>query len=147
MAPKKSKTVKKAGKAPKATKAKKSTKAAPDYLKIIWGKITTPTGTFKDAICVDRAVREWNWKESTPIVQHSPGITKELVESLMKPNTSVVILSRGFDGVLQIAFDYQAWGRSKGVEVHALLSPAAAKMYNQTLSKKRHVLALLHSTC
>ena len=125
-----------------------------DFLKIEWGKITTSDGMcFKDCIAKGYVCTEWNWKVTG--TKHNPGIQiSDLNYSkyvAIDANTKYLILSRGYDLVLQVNQIVIDYARSKNITVYVLESGEAIKKYNELLKENIYneniVVGLFHSTC
>jgi len=88
--------------------------------------------------------REWDWSETG--TRHVPGIQPADVTELIERGSTVIVLSRGMDLVLQTCPETLELIRSKGIAVHVEETRAAVVLYNQ-LAEEHNVGGLFHSTC
>jgi hypothetical protein len=121
------------------------TKDSPQVKKISWGSLVTEDGTrFKDAKLFPGGAREWDWAETG--TSHSPGIQFEDIRELIDHGATVIVLSQGMNGRLQVAPGTLDRLKQLGIGVHVLPSKEAVELYNR-LRKSEAVAALVHSTC
>lgn len=64
----------------------------------------------------------------------------------LSPNTKKLIVGTGDSGVLKLAEDSKKLLDERGVQLIAVLSKEAIKLYNNEQDKE-HTTALIHSTC
>jgi hypothetical protein len=88
--------------------------------------------------------REWDWRETG--TQHVPGIQPADVAELLEHGSTVIVLSRGMELVLQTMPETLELLRHRGVPVHVEETRAAVALYN-TLAESQPVGGLFHSTC
>jgi hypothetical protein len=120
--------------------------AAPTIIEIKWGSSTVSDAkrSYKDCKLSPNGSRAWDWNETG--TRHVHGIQiADLGEFI--DDVDVVILSKGFDGVLQTMSETEEYLKQKGKEYHLLLSEEAAELYNDLVGQKKRVGALIHSTC
>jgi len=75
-----------------------------------------------------------------------PGIQPADVEELLEHGASVVVLSQGMTGRLQVAPETLKMLKDRGISVHVLDTQEAVDTYNE-LCKKEPVGGLFHTTC
>ena len=75
-----------------------------------------------------------------------PGIQPADVEELLEYGATVVVLSRGMTGRLQVAPETLQVLKDRGVTAHVLGTEDAVRTYNQ-LREKEPVGGLFHTTC
>jgi hypothetical protein len=122
-----------------------STSNSPRVTKISWGNLVTEDGKrFKDAKLFPGGAREWDWTETG--TSHSPGIQFEDIRELIEHGATVVVLSQGMNGRLQVAPGTLDRLKQLGIDVHVLPSKEAVDLYNR-LRESEAVAALVHSTC
>jgi len=100
----------------------------------------------KDAKFIGNNFEDWDWRITD--IHHNPGIGIVEVMSILTPNTTTVILSRGYDNVLETQGSVFAFLEKKGIKVIHLTTPEAVDKLNEllpVLGKK--LSALIHSTC
>ena len=119
---------------------------SPRVTHLAWGRLEvegqdTP---FKDVRLFPGGAREWDWRESG--TSHTSGIQPADVEGLLERGASVVVLSQGFQGRLQVCPDTLRLLQERAIPVHMLGTEEAVRVYNQ-LSEQEPVGALIHTTC
>ena len=115
-----------------------------------WGKVTvrTPRGeqTFRDAIVRD--AESWNWDWRVTDTHHEPGVLPKVVEPYLTPSTRFVVLGRGFERKLQVAFDTAEFEAAHGnLSVIVRDTPKAVEAFNSLAREQSGVLGFFHSTC
>jgi hypothetical protein len=100
--------------------------------------------TFKDAKLYPGGARAWDWRETG--TQHVPGIQPADVDELLGHGATVVVLSQGMTGRLQVAPETLRVLKDRGVTVHVLGTEEAVRTYNE-LRKDESVGGLFHTTC
>jgi hypothetical protein len=118
--------------------------ASPPITHIAWGQVVVEDNRFKDAKLYPGGAREWDWQETG--TNHTVGIQPADVEELLVNGAQVVILSRGFEGRLQISAATLAYLQDREVPFHILLTSKAVELYG-LLREETRVGALIHSTC
>lgn len=113
--------------------------------KIEWGKITIGELTFKDVKIFPGLCREWNWGETG--TRHVPGIQVADLEELVHYGLTKMVLSRGYDLVLQTTDEAIQYLKDNNIEYWILQTEEAVKKYNELLEAGERVGALIHSTC
>jgi hypothetical protein len=101
-------------------------------------------GAGKDSKLYPGGGREWDWNETG--TRHSPGIQPADVEELLAHGATVVVLSLGMNGRLQVdprTLDYLA---GQSVTAHTAETREAVRIYNK-LAQDTPVAGLFHSTC
>jgi len=101
-------------------------------------------GSGKDFKLYPGGGRVWDWNETG--TQHVPGIQPADVEELLERGSTVVVLSRGMDLVLQTCPGTLELLLQRGIPVHVEETRAAVALYNE-LAKDHAVGGLFHSTC
>ncbi len=99
---------------------------------------------FKDAKLFPGGAREWDWNETG--TRHVPGIQLADVEELLDRGATVIVLSRGIEGRLQVRDETLSALRDRSVAVHVLQTEEAVRVYND-LRQTEAVGGLFHSTC
>lgn len=110
-----------------------------------WGKITLSymgeTESFKDVIIWPEGYLKWDWTLSD--THHNPGIQTMEVKNLVdKHECELIILSTGFEDVLQVDKKTIAWLKRKRIDYIVANSMEAIKEYNSIID--RRVGLLLH---
>lgn len=101
-------------------------------------------GLFKDAKLYPGGCRDWNWRETG--TDHVPGVQPADVEELLQHGATVVVLSSGVYGRLQVCPETLQLLEDRGVTVHVLRTKEAVRIYNEC-REKGPAGALIHSTC
>src|SRR5262245_7852423 len=101
-------------------------------------------GAGKDFKLYPGGGRAWDWNETG--TRHVPGIQPSDVAELMERGSTVIVLSRGMDLVLQTCPETLELLKQRGVTVHVEETRAAVELYNR-LSADHAVGGLFHSTC
>ncbi len=110
-----------------------------------WGHVLVEThGLFKDVKLYPGGAREWNWRETG--TNHQPGIQPTDVEELLAHGATVVVLSRGMVGRLQVCPETLQMLEANEVTTHVAQTEEAVSLYNE-LCDTHSVGALIHSTC
>ena len=118
---------------------------SPRISHISWGRMDVDgLGTNKDFKLYPGGGRPWDWSETG--TRHVPGIQPADVEELLAHGTSVIVLSRGMDLVLQTCPETLQLLSEKGVPVHVVETKEAVALYNK-LAESEAVGGLFHSTC
>jgi hypothetical protein len=118
---------------------------SPRINRLTWGKLELEGGqTFKDAKLFPGGAREWDWRETG--TEHQPGVQPDDVRELIERGATVVVLSQGMNGRLQVSPETLALLDDSGVRVHVLQTEQAVKRYNELVDIEA-VAALIHSTC
>lgn len=120
----------------------------PIITKARWGKITirykNDTSKYRDVIIWNNGFLNWDWSLSD--THHSPGIQLLEVKFLVdEQHCQFIILSTGFENVLQVSEEVIKWLKWKRIDYVILNSMAAIELYNETT--RNDVGLLLHSTC
>lgn len=122
-----------------------ATMRSPRITHISWGRIDVEgLGTGKDYKLFPGGGRAWNWNETG--TRHVPGIQPVDVAELLENGSTVVVLTRGMELMLQTCPETLHMLRDKGITVHVAETRAAVKLYNR-LAAKEAVGGLFHSTC
>lgn len=118
---------------------------SPKIQTVGWGSVVLEDGTrYKDAKLYPGGAREWDWRETG--TRHAPGIQFADVQELIEHGATVIVLSRGQLGRLQVASETLRILNDLGLEVHVLQTKEAVEMY-QRLRLEASPGALIHSTC
>jgi hypothetical protein len=118
---------------------------SPHIVHLSWGRLEVEGYPgFKDAKLFPGGARAWDWRETG--TQHVPGIQPADVEELLQHGATVVVLSQGMTGRLQVAPETLRVLEDKGVPSHVLGTEEAVKIYNE-LSETEPVGGLFHTTC
>ncbi len=118
---------------------------SPHIAHLSWGHLEVEGyPTFKDAKLYPGGARAWDWRETG--TQHVPGIQPADVDELLEHGATVVVLSRGMTGRLQVAPETLQVLKDRGVTVHVLGTEEAVRTYNE-LRKDESVGGLFHTTC
>lgn len=118
---------------------------SPRIAHLSWGRVEVEEhGFFKDVQLYPGGCRDWNWKATG--TQHTPGIQPADIEVLLKHGATVVVLSQGMYGRLQVYQETLQILRERDILVHVLQTKAAVRLYNK-LRETEPVGGLIHSTC
>ena len=119
---------------------------SPRITHLAWGRLEVEgqPQRFKDAKLFPGGARAWDWNETG--TRHAPGIQLADIEELLTHGATTVVLSRGFQGRLQICPQALRELAARGIAVHVLQTEEAARRYNQ-LAKEVPVGGLFHTTC
>ena len=118
---------------------------SPYIAHLSWGRLEVEGHpTFKDAKLFPCGARAWDWRETG--TRHVPGIQLADVEELLEHGATVVVLSRGMTGRLQVAPETLQVLKDRGVTAHVLDTEEAVRTYNQ-LRQEGPVGGLFHTTC
>ena len=119
---------------------------SPRITYLSWGHIEVEgrDNAFKNAKLYPGGAREWDWGETG--TSHIPGIQPADVEELLENGASVVVLSRGMQGRLQVVAETVSMLEDRGVEAHVLPTDEGVEKYNE-LAEHVRVGGLFHSTC
>ena len=112
---------------------------------ISWGRMEVEgLGPGRDFKLYPGGGREWDWAETN--MHHVPGIQPADVAELLDHGSTVVVLTRGMQLVLQTCPETLEMLRERGVTVHVHETKAAVELYNK-LAETELVGGLFHSTC
>jgi hypothetical protein len=118
---------------------------SPHIAHLSWGRLEVEGHpTFKDAKLYPGGARAWDWRETG--TQHVPGIQPADVDELLEHGATVVVLSQGMTGRLQVAPETLQVLKDRGITVHVLGTEEAVRTYNE-LRKDESVGGLFHTTC
>jgi hypothetical protein len=119
--------------------------SSPRITHLSWGHLEVEGHpAFKDAKLYPGGARAWDWRETG--TEHVPGIQPADVEELLRHGATMILLSQGMTGRLQVAPGTLEMLRDKGISVHVLSTQEAADTYNE-LRTKEPVGGLFHTTC
>lgn len=94
----------------------------------------------KDVIVTPKGeVKEW-WR-----VKGHEVCVKDL-EPIEGEEFDVLIIGTGYFGVVKVLSEVEEWAKKRGVELVAVPTKEACKVYNE-VSGKRRAVAALHLTC
>lgn len=118
---------------------------SPKISHISWGRMEVDgLGVGKDFKLYPGGGRAWDWNETG--TRHHPGIQPADVEELVERGSTVIVLSRGMDLVLQTQPETLEMLQQRGIAVHVEETRAAVARYNE-LAEDQAVGGLFHSTC
>jgi len=118
---------------------------SPQILAVSWGQLDVQgLGVLKDAKLYPGGGRAWDWAETG--TRHRPGIQPADVAELLDFGTTVIVLSRGMELVLQVDPATIELLERRGIEVHVAETREAVRIYNE-LATHALVGGLFHSTC
>jgi hypothetical protein len=119
---------------------------SPQVTHLSWGRLEVEgvDDVFKDAKLFPGGARAWDWNETG--TNHEPGIQPADVEELLDRGATVVVLSRGFHGRLDVTQDALRMLEDRGIGAHVRQTGEAIQLYNE-LRETERVGALIHSTC
>jgi hypothetical protein len=121
------------------------TTRSPKITHISWGRMEVDgLGVGKDFKLYPGGGRAWDWNETG--TRHVPGIQPSDVAELLDRGSTVIVLSRGMDLVLQTRPETLEVLRRRGITVHVQETRAAVALYNR-LAGDQPVGGLFHSTC
>jgi hypothetical protein len=105
-------------------------------------------GERADVIIWYNGLVKWNWKNKLTLSNgHNPGVSKKAVQYLEKKGCKIIIISKGYDNVLQTDKDVINYLKNNKITVYHLNSENAAKKWNELIKKDKKVGILFHSTC
>ena len=118
---------------------------SPRITHISWGRMEVEgLGAGKDFKLFPGGGRAWDWRETG--TEHVPGIQPADVQELLDHGSTVVVLSRGMQLVLQTCPETLEMLKARGIRVHVEETTAAVALYNK-LAEHEAVGGLFHSTC
>ncbi len=118
---------------------------SPRITGLSWGRLEVDgVKSYKDAKLFSGGSREWDWTETG--TNHAPGIQPGDVEELIRHGATVIVLSQGQHGRLQISPETLQMLKQRKIPVHVLSTPDAVRRYNQ-LRGSHPVGGLFHTTC
>jgi hypothetical protein len=118
---------------------------SPRITHISWGRMDVEgVGSGKDFKLFPGGGRAWDWNETG--TQHVPGIQPADVGELLEHGSTIIVLSRGMQLLLQTCPETLEMLRKLEVAVHVEETRAAVALYNE-LAKQHAVGGLFHSTC
>jgi len=121
------------------------TTRSPKITHISWGRMEVDgLGVGKDFKLYPGGGRAWDWNETG--TRHVPGIQPSDVAELLDRGSTVIVLSRGMDLVLQTRPETLEVLRTRGIPVYVQETRAAVALYNR-LAGDQPVGGLFHSTC
>lgn len=122
-----------------------STTRSPKIIHISWGRMEVDgLRAGKDFKLYPGGGRAWDWNETG--TRHVPGIQPSDVEELLDRGSTIIVLSRGMNLVLQTCPETLELLRKHGITVHVEETRAAVGLYNR-LAENQLVGGLFHSTC
>ncbi len=106
-----------------------------------FGKITINGETYTSDVIIypERVDLSWWRKEG-----HNLQIAD--LSEVMKANPEVVVIGKGFFGMMKVPEEVVSHLESKGIEVHAARTGKAVELFNSFQAGKK-VIAALHLTC
>jgi hypothetical protein len=120
--------------------------AAPRILDVSWGRMEVEGhGVGKDFVLYPGGGEAWDWGVTG--MSHDPGVRPVDVAAVLAHAPSVVVLSHGMEGRLQVdpaTLDLLA---ERGIEVVQGLTPEVVARYNALVDAGERVAGLFHSTC
>jgi hypothetical protein len=120
-------------------------KKSPQITHISWGRMDVEgLGTGRDFKLYPGGGRAWDWSETG--THHVPGIQPTDVQELLDNGSTVVVLTRGMELVLQTCPETLQMLRDKGISYHVEETKKAVELYNR-LARTEAVGGLFHSTC
>ena len=118
---------------------------SPTISHVSWGRMEVDgVGSGKDFKLYPGGGRSWDWNETG--TRHVPGIQPSDIQELLERGSTVIVLSRGMDLVLQTCPETLELLRQRGIPVHVEETRAAVELYNK-LAEDQAVGGLFHSTC
>ena len=118
---------------------------SPRITHISWGRMEVDgVGRGKDFKLYPGGGREWDWSETG--TRHVPGIQASDVTELLERGSTIIVLTRGMDLVLQTCPETLEMLRERGIAYHVEETRAAVELYNR-LAEAHAVGGLFHSTC
>jgi hypothetical protein len=118
---------------------------SPRIAHLSWGRLEVEGHpTFKDAKLFPGGARAWDWRETG--TEHVPGIQSADVEELLEHGATVVVLSQGITGRLQVAPETLRMLEDREIPAHVLGTKEAVRTYN-ALRETQPVGGLFHTTC
>ncbi|UCC48750.1 MAG: Mth938-like domain-containing protein [Gemmatimonadota bacterium] len=122
------------------------TKGSPRITRLTWGRLEVEGRAvpYRDAKLYPGGAREWDWNETG--TQHRPGIQPADVEEVLEHGATVVVLSQGMYGQLEVCPETLDLLNERGATAHVLRTEQAVRLYNE-LRETEHVGGLFHTTC
>jgi len=118
---------------------------SPMITHISWGRMEVDgLGVGKDFKLYPGGGRAWDWNETG--TRHVPGIQPSDVAELLDRGSTIIVLSRGMQLVLQTCPETLELLRRRGITIHVRETRAAVALYNR-LAGDQPVGGLFHSTC
>lgn len=118
---------------------------SPLITQISWGHMEVEgLGSGKDFKLYPGGGRVWDWRETN--TEHVPGIQPADVQELIENGSTVVVLSRGMQRLLQTCPETLQLLKEQGIRVYVEETNAAVELYNG-LAQTELVGGLFHSTC
>ncbi len=110
-----------------------------------WGQIIVEGfSPFKDVMLYPGGAQTWDWNATG--TSHSNGIQPGDIAKLIEHGASVIILSCGNLGRLQVSDEAKQYLKKQGIIFHVHRTAKAIKLYNE-LQPSEPVGALIHTTC
>lgn len=108
-----------------------------------FGKITIDGKAYTGDLIIypDDTVEPSWWRGEGHLLQ------PEDISGILKDPPEILVIGTGHDGVMQVDKRTLDALREKGVEVHALKTAEAVKLYNSQEKKGKKAAAALHLTC
>lgn len=119
---------------------------SPKIVKAKWGKLEVAgLGAFRDAKLYPSGGRTWDWRETD--THHVPGIQPSDIQELLDQGSEFIVLSRGFQLVLQTHTDTVQKLKELSIPFVIEETSKAVLTYNKLVSQGKAVGGLFHSTC
>lgn len=99
---------------------------------------------FQVLIIGDRVI-ERDYEKLTELYGTSHKIGDWEIENLLGENPEIIVVGTGQDGMLKIRRDFS--NKFAKIEVIAVKTPEAIKIYNEKVKEGRRINGLIHTTC
>jgi len=119
----------------------------PKIEKIGWGKVKINGKEYKQALIVGEKVMPREVEKVKQVYGTDHVIASWEEELLFSENPEVILIATGWSGVLKISSKFKIQSSKLGIEMIEVLTPRAAKKYNNLISEGKRVNALIHTTC
>ena len=119
----------------------------PKIDKLSWGKVKVNGQDYHQVLLVGEKIipREIDKLHQLFETTHKIGAWEK--KALLSGKPAIVIVAKGWDGVLKVDEEFKKACQKRGVDLRILLSQEAIKEYNRLFSEGKKVNALIHTTC
>lgn len=112
-----------------------------------YGDITIDRARYRQVLIVGGRVMERDYDRLTSTYGTSHRIGPWEVAELDKGSPEVVVVGKGQSGMLRVEKTFVDHFREKGVEVIAVETPEAVRLFNEKMAEGKRVNGLFHTTC